>query len=267
MKIKIITALIALLFMIEVKLFALTLTGVDTILTNHECGYDFINQVACTTCIYSSGYDCYNHFWFFYNLSIGKFEIISNNGYGVQVGKINLDSIKTAPPDSIFNKIPQYIDSIPQDSLSSYVGNSYIIKSGVDPRDASIYFAKIRIVGFKMIDSASHTIVMRFLWACNVNNSRDISTSGLDTFNLPSTAIFNNPARNQLGLVSEQRILKIVGDKLTVPNKFVGTGRNITIYNLSGKLLFNKSILNTNAIDLRKLKGNSQNVLILRIEN
>jgi hypothetical protein len=261
-----ITAVLFLLLTVKGNLFALTLTGIDTILTNHEYGFDFINQLACTTSTYNIGYGCYNHFGFVYYPFITQFDLNSYGGYGVQCGKVNLDSIKTAPPDSIFNKTPLHIDSIPQDSLSFNLGNSYIIKTGVDPRYASIFFAKIRFVGFRVVDSASHTIVLRFLWACNVNSSKDISTSGLDTFNLPTSAITNGSSRKSLVFSAGQKIFKVISNRIVVPKELMGTRAYFTIYNLAGKRLDKIPITNNNVIDLSRIKGNTLGVVVVKVE-
>jgi hypothetical protein len=249
----------------ESEISALTLTGTDTILTYHEYGFDFISQLACTTFTYSSGYNCNNHFNFYYDNSIGQFGLTVRSGYGIQAGNVNLDSIKTAPPDSSF-KLFLNVDSIPQDSLSSYLGHSYIFKTGVDPRDASKYYAKIRIVGFRMIDSASHTIVMRFLWACNVDNARDLSTSGLDTFHFSNTAITPGPYKKQPNISAGQTVFKVVGDRFLVPKELFGSLAYYTVYNLNGKMLGRISISNKKVVDLTGIKRVAKGVLVVKVE-
>jgi hypothetical protein len=242
----------------------LILSGVDTISYSHEFGFDFINQQACTTFTYNSSYGCYNHFSFFYNSGIGQFELGVEYGYGIQAGKVNLDSIKTAPPDSSF-KLSLHVDSIPQDSLSSYVGDSYIIKTGADPRDGWIYFAKIRILGFRVIDSANHQVEMRFLWACNdLAPIRDLTTSGLDTFNLSTTILSqgSSPFRN----ISPNNVFKVVGDRFVIPKEFVGTGAYLTVYDLTGKKLGSVAVGNKAQVDLSSVRGSRGGVMVVRVE-
>jgi hypothetical protein len=250
---------------VDGKNITLILTGVDTILTNHEYGFDFINEVACTTLTYQPPYDCNNHFKFVYYPMIGQFDLGVNNGYGIQCGKINLDSIRTAPPDSSF-KLLQHIDSIPQDSLSTYVGNSYIFKTGVDPRYSSIFFAKIRILGFRVIDSATHRIEMRFLWACNVNSSRNISTSNLDTFHLNTNAISNGATRNPFVYSSRQKVFKVVGDRFIVPKELAGASVNLSVFNVAGKRLGRLLIKEKRVVDLKEIKEKNSGVIIVKID-
>lgn len=249
----------------ESKTILLTLSGVDTISYAHEYGFDFISQLACTTSTYTPPYNCYNHFTFYYYNMISAYTLSAGTGYGIRAGKINLDSIKVAPPDSSFKMSPQF-DSIPPDSLSSCVGNSYIIKTGVDPRDGRIYFAKIRIVGFRVVDSASHTIVMRFIYACNVNGSRDISTSGLDTFNFPTSTIPSGTTPRSLAFSSGQRVFKVVSDRFVVPKELLVSAVYCSVYNLSGKMLGRILIANKRIIDLTGIKGVAKGVLVVRVE-
>lgn len=253
------------LFNAEGKNILLTLSGTDTILTNYEYGFDFINQQACTTLTYEPSYNCYNHFCFVFYPRIGQFDLAVDGGYGIQCGKINLDSIHTAPPDSTF-KLSLHIDSIPQDSLSSYVGNSYIIKTGVDPRYSDIYFAKIRILGFRVINSATQTIEMRFLWACNVNSSRDIATSGLDTFNFSTVTIPFSAKQKSITISSGQSVFKVVGDRLVVPKEIRCSAAYCSIYNLNGKMLGRMPITNNSIIDLQGIRRVAKGVLVVKVE-
>lgn len=245
---------------VESKTILLTLSGVDTISYAYEYGFDFINQQACTTSTYTPPYDCNNHFRFYYYDMISAYTLSAGTGYGIQAGKVNLDSIYTAPPDSSFKMSPQF-DTIPPDSLSAYVGNSYIIKTGVDPRDASIYFAKIRIVGFRLIDSATHTVEMRFIWACNVNGSRDIATSGLDTFNFPTSTIHSGTTPKPVAFSTEQRVFKVVGDKFRIPKELMAGKVNfIEVFDLRGKRLGAVNVKN-NEVKIDKI---GKGVLILK---
>jgi hypothetical protein len=103
------------------------------------------------------------------------------------MGKKNLDSIVTAPSDSVFEAAPgTHVDSLFPDSLSSYIGNVYVIKTGEDPRDEYPYYAKIKILDIIVHDLAENKIDMVFLWAANWSGLRDLATTNLDTFDLGS---------------------------------------------------------------------------------
>jgi hypothetical protein len=106
---------------------------------------------------------------------------------------MNLDSVSWAPSDSAFKARPhpQHVDSLPPDSLSSAIGNVYVIKTGRDPRPIYDYplYAKIKLLDFTVIDAAAHEVEMVFLWACQLSGSRDIATQGLDTFDLATPVL------------------------------------------------------------------------------
>lgn len=132
----------------------LIFSGLDTLDIPQEKGFDFVTQVACTSYFVSS---CVLHFnVVFYSPNL-KYTIFVDNGYSINKGKINLDSIKTAPNDSQFTGSLK-VDSIPPDSLSSRIGNVYLLKTATDPRPVwnQPFYAKIKIIKFIVIDSASH---------------------------------------------------------------------------------------------------------------
>ena len=103
-------------------------------------------------------------------------------------GKINLDSIKLAPPDSELvdnNGGDLYrVFEVTIDSMQSLKGTSYVIKTRTDPRDQRPFYAKLRILDFIVIDSVNHQVEMVFLWVCNTNGWI-LESSGLDTFDFP----------------------------------------------------------------------------------
>jgi hypothetical protein len=194
----------------------------------------------------------------------------SGLGYGMKMGKMNLDSIKTAPPDSIFYLNDGKIDVIHPDSLSSRIGNVYIIKTGTDPRPAwtGTYYAKIKILGFKVIDSVKHEIEMRFLWAFQRDQSQNVTTSGLDTFHLSTPVISGNTssASRKYGNNS-QPVFKVVGDRFVVPKEFLGSGAFLSIYNLAGKRLGRVAVGNgQGVVDIRSLEGIAKSVVVVRVE-
>lgn len=163
-------------------------SGVDTIQLPREWGFDFVTATQCT--IPSATYrDCVHHFVFTWNAGgdyrffIGWYQ----RGFGLNLGKINLDSIKTAPPDSIIQRQGGYtMDSIPPNGLASRIGNVYVMKTGTDPRPFwnVPFYAKIKILKFITHDTATHNIDMVFLWACQPQGTPELTTTGLDTFRL-----------------------------------------------------------------------------------
>lgn len=252
MKRNILRAVILLSLIVHINSNAVTLilSGIDTIHTTNEYGFDFITQQACTTFSFTPPYDCSNHFTFYYYSFTKQFALNSAGGYGYQAGKINLDSIKTAPPDSIFDKLSLHIDSLPQDSLRSFIGNCYIIKTGSDPRPAwsGVYYAKIKILNFKVIDSAQHQVDMIFLWVFQRSGSRSIPSSGLDTFHL-STSILSQ--RNSgISRHTTQNGFKIIGDRFIVPPYLLGSRTSLGVYDLRGKMLGKIIVGDKRVIDL-----------------
>lgn len=192
------------------------------------------------------------------------YDIVVPLGYAVKMGNINLDSIKVAPYDTIFQKSPGRADSIPPDSLLFRIGHSYIIKTGQDPRDQRIRFAKIRILNFRVLDSANRRVEMRFLWACNVTGPRrELETSGLDTFNLNTPAIPRGG--NAFHKTPVQTVFKVVGDRFVVPRELIGTGAYLTVYDLAGKRLGKVEVGSKSQIDLSRIRGSKGGVRVLRI--
>jgi|WetSurMetagenome_2_1015567.scaffolds.fasta_scaffold13163_5 hypothetical protein len=254
----------------------LILSGLDTLWTNKLIGFDFVTQTACTS---SSDYPgCYRHIYFqdytdihlHYDLRI-EVRGGAASEYSMKMGKVNLDSIKLAPPDSILYTQPiGKIDSIPPDSLSSRVGNVYVLKTGTDPRPVwnRPFYAKIKVVKFIVVDSASHSIKMVFLWAFNRSGYPDLTTSGLDTFHLDSvpTAIREAgiAAPRVSGPAGGRYVFKVVGDRFVVPEGLVGK-KCLGVYDLMGKKLgeiFLKEAKTVNIAGFVKARG----ILVIRVE-
>jgi hypothetical protein len=165
---------------------------------------------------------------------------------------MNLDSIKLAPADSIFTKQPNgHGDDIPADSLSSRIGNVYLMKTATDPRPAfnNAFYAKMRILKFNVVDSAQHQIKMVFLWAFNISGLPDLTTSGLDTFHLDGTTLDrpNNRLANSVNRVSTgQHVFKVVGDRFVLPQELVGRVKWLTVWDLRGKRVGRIEVGNSN---------------------
>ncbi|MBD3240144.1 MAG: hypothetical protein GF331_06125 [Chitinivibrionales bacterium] len=200
-----------------------------------------MTQAKCTTASYEPGYDCYNHLRVTPVPAPWRYHLTAPLlGYGVRMDKTNLDSIQQAPSDSIFQADGHrtHFDSIPPDSLQQAIGNSYVIKSGTDPRCDCIYFAKFRILDIIIIDSANHEVDMVFLWACNVNSRRDLPTIDLDTFGLDPVAVketrsyTKSGGRGRVPLVSRVigpgRGLRVVRER--------GVGGRVEVFDLRGRI-------------------------------
>jgi hypothetical protein len=226
-----------------VELGGLILFGVDTINTKNQYGFDFVTQKSCTVSINNAPFTCVNHFLFNFNVNRYILAPDAEDGpaYCINMGKMNLDSIKLAPADSIFLKQSSaHGDDIPADSLSSRVGNVYLMKTATDPR--TIYnrpfYAKIRILKFIVLDSALHQIKMVFLWVYNDSGLPDLTSAGLDTFHLDGTTL--NQPRNRLAngmnrVTTGQYVFKVVGDRFTLPQELVGKVKWLTVWDLRGK--------------------------------
>lgn len=138
--------------------------GLDSILTKSHYGYDMIMKTPCTDIDYSSSENCYDNFVIWYFGVRHAFYLSSNSGgYSINMGKMCLDSIKTAPPDTNLKWVGR-CDSIYPNNLSAYIGNSYLFHCGADPRDGSKVYAKIRIIRLEPLDSVNFKMV--FFMAC-----------------------------------------------------------------------------------------------------
>ena len=238
LKIKIIKLVLPIIFIgIASNASALVYSGVATINTINKLGFDFVDQVACTT--NGSYKGCYTNFYIFGGGVLTDLQ--SNNGYGVNIGQVNLDSLKTAPADSIFAKSPGYADQIPFDSLPFRVGCSYWIKTG--PDDGTIFYAKIRILSFPIMDSVKPETAMTFLYALNAAGQRTCATSGLDTFHLPyyPTGVLppgSSQAHKTIAFSSPgQQVFKVVGDRFILPKDLEGISGYLSVFSLAGRKL------------------------------
>jgi len=146
-------------------------SGVSTMNTNNRLGFDFFHQVACSTIASYSG--CYDNFYIYGGGPLTVLETAGNSGYAAKIGQVNLDSMKTAPADSVFALSPLWIDQIPFDSLPYRVGCSYWIKTSPDNIEGGqILFAKIRILSFPIMDSIKPETEMTFLYAVTPSGGR-----------------------------------------------------------------------------------------------
>jgi hypothetical protein len=249
----------------------LILSGLDTLLTNKLFGFDFVTQTACTS---SSDYPgCQQHFYFqnFGNNASLNYHIGLWLGYGIKMGKMNLDSIRTAPLDSIFYLNDGTVDIIPPDSLSFRLGNVYVLKTGTDPRPIwnRPFYAKIKILKFVVIDSTNHSVKMVFLWAYDNTGTHNLATSGLDTFHLDGTSSLpsnhQSPSHANLSSVNKT-FFTIATSKFTLPQSLLTPNTFVTIYDLSGRTLCRLAPANAGTIDLRRM-GAAGRVFLIKVEN
>jgi hypothetical protein len=256
----------------------LILSGLDTLSTKNQKGFDFVTQTCCTTSINTAPYACVDHFLINVYLSVNNYLLSlwpdNQNGpaYCINMGKMNFDSIKAAPADSIFTKQPNgHGDDIPVDSISSRIGNLYLMKTATDPRPIydNPFYAKVRILKFVVLDSAQHQIKMVFLWAYNLSGLPDLTTSGLDTFHLDGTTLNqpNNRLANSMNRANAgQCVFKVVGDRFVLPQELVGKVKWLTVWDLRGKRVARIEVGNSNSnLELPKdLKG--KGIFVVKLE-
>jgi hypothetical protein len=86
----------------------LILSGIDTINTRNQVGFDFVTEQSCTVGIIMAPFACVNHFLFTFNANKYDLAPDAQDGpaYCITVGNVNLDSIKAAPTDSVFSSQP-----------------------------------------------------------------------------------------------------------------------------------------------------------------
>jgi hypothetical protein len=174
--------------------------GVDTL--NVQDGrtfqaLDFVLGKVCSSCDLSPTAACYCHIAFFSPIPpMPAYPLEVPDGYGMLFGKLNLDSVRAAPPDSVLTNRPQHrIDTLfwHPDSLRSYIGNVYVMKTGTDARVHFPFFAKIKILKFIVRDTVTHDIDMVFLWVCNESGYTDLQ-SAVDTFTLDTLPVSTSPS-------------------------------------------------------------------------
>jgi len=238
------------IFIFYISIFAdikagLIFSGVDTLNSRYWQGYfDFFQGRPCTSEVDYDSYDFQEHLAF--QSDYPNYELIvsgSNMPCIKDLGKINLDSIKKAPPDSELvddngGGLYRVFDVTP-DSLNSLIGTAYIIKTATNIRDDYPMYAKIKILDFTIIDSANHEVEMVFLWVCNLSGYSDLTTENpVDTFS--QTQIIVSDIKKSALQSNKRRIktvFKVVGNRINIPEHLVGKVRFAEIYDLRGRLL------------------------------
>lgn len=238
------------------KLGGLILTGVDSIYTKNQWGYDLNYQKSCTTMISSS--TCFHHFEFYYVDVHNSYSFATPTlGYSIKKYRMNLDSIKTAPADSFFYKNQNNIgDTISVDSLKSRIGNVYLLWTDVDPRVGVRFHAKIKILDIAVKDSAKHQVVFKFLYAFQMTGGTDIATSNLDTFHMePTSTIASKLSIPSISL--RQSVFKVFGNTFTMPQELAGTNAMLSLFDLKGRKLGVIETHGQKVVDVRSVaKGN-----------
>jgi hypothetical protein len=252
----------------------LIFSGVDTLNTLDFLDYfDFFLQRPCTSQAdyESQAFAEHLHFQWF---NEGYELIVSDVNYPCMkdLGKINLDSIKEAPPDSelvdnLGGGLYRVFDVTP-DSLKSLIGTSYIIKTRVDPRYNRPFYTKIRIIDFDVKDSVNHIVEMIFVWAMQTRGTKDLLTSNLDTFDIP-VPIISNPKKNNFlssNYFKSQIVFKTTSNRFVIPEELVGRVKYAEVYDLRGRLI--KQLPITNGQGIINLKGisKSYNVSVVKLK-
>jgi len=221
----------------------LIFSGVDTLNSRYWRSYfDFVQGRTCTSEVDFESNDFQEHLHFQPDIPEYELVITPPNGLFKDFGKINLDSIKEAPPDSELvddNGGGVYrVFEVTPDSLNSLIGTAYIIKTREDPRDDCPFYVKLKILNFNVIDSINHEVEMAFLWAYQATGGKDLETTGLDTFNIP-TAIVSDIKKS--ALQSNKRriktVFKVYGNRINIPEHLVGKVRFAEVYDLRGRML------------------------------
>jgi hypothetical protein len=200
-------------------------SGVDTITSGDAM--DFVAQKPCTS---ATEDNCTGQIVFGrYGVSPDfYFSFSGPNCISRYMGKMNLDSISAAPPDSQLNTglgtSGTIIFRIFPDSLNSCIGNVYVVKTG-KARPAGAYnwplYVKLKILDFDVLDTASYHIQMIFLWVFNESGNRDLRTPNpVDTFkSLPGIFDGEGTAVNsekQLRKLAYKRVAVTLASKLFI---------------------------------------------------
>jgi hypothetical protein len=250
----------------------LILSGIDTLIDGPwYCSFDFVLQRPCTS---STDVTCNSHFGFLWDGGYGGYLArLTGQGRMLDRGKLNLDSVKSAPADSVMQRDlglgqPYIFFKIAPDSLSKCIGNVYVLKTGIDLRPVwnRPFYAKIKILKFIVVDSVQHQIKMVFLWAYNNTGTHDLTTSGLDTFHLdPTIAARNSFGPAPLAQGINNAVFKVVGDRFVLPPGLAGKNLALFVYDLSGKKLGQIAVNNEKAINLRQFIKN-RGVVVVKVE-
>jgi hypothetical protein len=234
----------------------LILSGMDTLFDDAQHnGMDFVLQRPCTSATLDPG--CNAHFGFDF-ITDAYFTALAGQGRALDMGKQNLDSIKSAPPESQMNSelVPGYrysIFKIIPDSLRKCIGNCYILETGIDPRPTLKvhFYAKFKILKFNAVDSINHYFKMVFLWAYNSDALHDLTTSGLDTFHLETPTLSQsegNLLRNEKYASMNQHAFKVLENDFRLPQTFLGKAKSFSIWNSQGRKLAQIRLNKTNLL-------------------
>jgi hypothetical protein len=255
-------------------------TGVDT--THYQLGgvtkpygMDFVLERPCSTAVEHDEGDCYPHFA---TLWYGGCYDTRVEGYGCRFkryGKINLDDITTVPPDSeLVEDAGQGIGVFmcaPPDSLADYIGNVYVMKSGIDPRRDIRIHAKIKVLDFWVIDDAHHEIAMVFLWAYNYAGYPDLTTDNVDTFTLdyhvdtiPQATVgdwYSTAGGRQLRRAAGYRVVVGEEGRISLPPGMLDGAETYAVFDARGRAV---GKIGANATGPPALTGVRNRVVVVR---
>lgn len=175
-------------------------------------------------------------------------------------GKISLDSIVTVHDSEMVQEsyFPKYVlrynlFTLPAESLYTIVGRCYAIKTLLDMREGLNFYAKIKILGVDVQDSAIEYTKMIILWACQIDGSNDLNTTNLDTFNLNVASTTEFKKTSNSNIILDKPFKKITGNSIVLPIEVADKVKIVEIYSLNGKLLGSWNIENISIINLKEL--------------
>ncbi len=244
----------------------LIVSGLDTLEIPTFYGFDFVVQQSCTTSSYTPPYDCNSHFEFVYAWVEGY---LLMSGLGLRHGKTNLDSITWAPHDSVFEKegYSVHIDSIPPERLQEYVGNVYIIKSGVDPRPfmGNAVYAKIKILELKEVDPENHHVDMAFLWVANRSGIRDL-TSAVDTFGTTAVADARESVAKRATVAPRRGAAGLVvaaNGVFVVPPQWRGSVERVGVFDVRGRVVRETALSGRHTVPLLAQRDATDGLMVV----
>lgn len=246
-------------------------TGLDTLSAQSFREYfDFVLQRPCTSETDLNSNQFYSHIRFGWD-GPSTYVLVMERSPGrfKCYGKVNLDTIKQAPPDSELTEdngaglwVVFRVPVTKLDSLKSLVGNTYVVKTATNPRDIAPMYAKIRLLKFIVKDSANCLVDMVFLWACDIDGRKNLTTQNLDTFNLATNVIDNHKKKWLFSTNNLRNITKFTGERFIIPDKLIGCVNLAYVYDLNGRLLEKITIKQNQKIIKRINTINSKNVNI-----
>ena len=215
--------------------------GLDTLDYFYEYGFDFLAERACTTRSYSPTEGCYQHLQVNFQSADRTYNLRTEGGYGMSLGKLNFDSVSEAPSDSLLHE-QHYgrFGIIPEDSVEEYLGTVWVFKTGEDPRREYPFRAKVKLLDLQISPMDPDSFDFIFLWAANVSGWGDLTTADMDTFNFEGPTVVAGgipPAyRRQGNAVNGRRMgLVMQGHGLGLPGRLPDAAEQVHLFDLRGR--------------------------------